>query len=129
VGNIAGYSSSSYQLSSQSNYPAGWVKRRHHGHGPGAEERNRSMIFRMTEVANIENPREYAFKEIEDLRHLLLAGGQAERDPRRNHFYNLEGDKGAYYIHISPISGKVMLLAKWSRQTSDCYATAEHLVA
>ncbi len=87
------------------------------------------MVFRITEIANIENPREYAPAEMEELRHLLLAGSQAERDPRRQHFYNLEGGNSAYYIHISPITGKVMLLAKWSRQPSDSYAAAEHLVA
>lgn len=87
------------------------------------------MEFRMTEVTNIENPREYASGEVEDLRHLLLSGGRPERDPRRNHFYNLKGKNSAYYIHISPITGKVMLLAKWSRQTSDCYAATERMVA
>ena len=87
------------------------------------------MVFRMTDVANIENPREYTSHELEDLRHLLLAGSQAERDPRLDHFYNLEGGKSAYYIHISPITGRVMLLAKWTRQPSDCYAVAEHFVA
>ena len=90
-------------------------------HGPGVKERNRGMVFRMTEIAENENPREYASQAVEDLRHLLLAGGQAERDPRREHFYNLEGDNSAYYIHISPITGNVILLAKWSRQPSDCY--------
>ena len=87
------------------------------------------MEFRMTEVTNIENPREYATREVEDLRHLLLTGGRPERDPRRKHFYNLEGKKSAYYIHISPITGKVMLLAKWSRQSSDCNAAAQQMVA
>jgi hypothetical protein len=84
------------------------------------------MLFQMTKVAHIENPREYTAQEVEDLRHLLMAGGQAERDPRREHFYNFEGDRGTYYIHISPVTGNVILLAKWSRQHSDCYNVAEH---
>lgn len=87
------------------------------------------MVFQMMEIANIENPRAYAPQEVEELRHLLLAGSQAERDPRREHFYNLEGGNSAYYIHISPITGKVMLLAKWSRQPSHSFAAAEHMVA
>lgn len=87
------------------------------------------MVFRITEIANIENPREYAADAVEDLRHLLLAGGPAERDPRREHFYLLEGDQSDYYIHVSPITGNVVLLARWARQTSNCYVTAEHLVA
>jgi hypothetical protein len=87
------------------------------------------MVLRITEVANIENPREYAAHEVDDLRHLLLAGGEAEGDPRRKHFYNLTGEKNAYYIHISPISGNVILLAKWLRHPSDCYAEAEPMMA
>jgi hypothetical protein len=87
------------------------------------------MVLQMIEIPKIENPREYSAHAVEDLRHLLLAGGQAERDPRREHFYNVEGDTSAYYIHISPITGKVTLLARWSRQSSDCFADAEHLVA
>ena len=87
------------------------------------------MVFRMTEGAQIENPRQYAPQAVEALRHLLLAGGQAERDPRRAGFYDLEGNEGVYYIHISPVTGNVVLLARWSRQPSDLCTAAEHLVA
>ena len=87
------------------------------------------MVLRLTENAAIENPREYSIHAVEDLRRLLLEGGQAEHDPRREHFYNLEGDKSAYYIHISPISGNVILLAKWTRQSSECYAHSDAVVA
>jgi len=87
------------------------------------------MIIRIKEFAKIENPREYAAHEVEDLRAQLLAGSQAERDSRREHFYNLEMDKHAYYIHISPVSGNVVLLAKWSRIPSDCYNETEQMVA
>ncbi|MBZ5643927.1 MAG: hypothetical protein LAO19_14290 [Acidobacteriia bacterium] len=87
------------------------------------------MVFQITEIADIENPREYASREVECLRHLLVAGSPAECDPRREHFYNLQDGDSTYYIHISPITGRVMLLAKWSRQASDCYAAAEPLVA
>jgi hypothetical protein len=87
------------------------------------------MELRITELSSIENPREYAVHEVDDLRHLLLSGGQAECDPRRQHFYNLTSEKNAYYIHISPISGNVILLAKWLRQPSECYAEAETVLA
>ena len=87
------------------------------------------MELRMSEKARIENPRQYSIHAVEDLRCLLLSGSQAERDPHREHFYNIEGDKSSYYIHISPFSGNVTLLAKWARRASECYAAAEHLVA
>ena len=87
------------------------------------------MVLRMTEGARIENPREYAAHTVEDLRHLLMSGGQGQRDPRREHFYELENNKDTYYIHISPITGNVILLARWPRQPQDCCLDAEHLVA
>jgi len=87
------------------------------------------MELRIKDLANIENPRAYAAHEVEDLRRLLTAGGEVECDPRRKHFYNLAGENHAYYIHISPFTGNVILLAKWVRQPSDCYAEAEPLMA
>jgi hypothetical protein len=105
------------------------VERQLHVRGPGAEGRNKGMKFRITEIVKIENPRHYAAHAVEGLRRLLLEGGRAERDPRREHFFNLEGDTSAYYIHISPITGNVVLLARWSRQPADCYFDAEHMVA
>ncbi len=83
----------------------------------------------MRQSASIENPRDYAAHTIEDLRLLLLAGSHAEADPRREHFYNLDGGNGSYYIHISPITGNVVLLAKWLRESSNCYTDAEPMVA
>ncbi|MGH9679247.1 MAG: hypothetical protein ACRD4Y_04795 [Candidatus Acidiferrales bacterium] len=83
----------------------------------------------MSENARIENPRQYSIHAVEDLRHLLLSGSQAERDPRRENFYNLEGEKSAFYIHISPFTGTVTLLARWGRHPSECYAGTEHLFA
>ena len=87
------------------------------------------MVLQITELAKIENPREYAAHEVNDLRLLLLAGGQAKSDPRRKHFYNLADEKNTYYIHISPISGNVILLAKWLRDPAHCYAEAEPMMA
>ena len=93
------------------------------------KERNGGMLLQMREGSRIENPREYAAYAVEDLRHLLSAGGQAERDPHREHFYHLEGGKNTYYIHISPITGNVVLLAKWSHLSQNCYVNTGTLVA
>jgi hypothetical protein len=79
--------------------------------------------------ATIENPRGYASDTVQDLRNLLLSGGHSQPDPRREHFYELEGNKDNYFIHISPITGNVVLLAKWSRQVQEPCPDAEHMVA
>ncbi len=67
-------------------------------------------------VATIENPREYETGVVEQLRHLLEAGAAVQPDPRRPHFYEIEGEDETFYIHISPFTANVVLLAKWSRQ-------------
>lgn len=77
------------------------------------------MVLRMRNRSRIDNPRKYAASAVADLRNVLLAGGRARRDPRRENLYELEGENDTYYIHISPITGHVTLLAKWSRQHQD----------
>jgi hypothetical protein len=86
-------------------------------------------MLQLKEGARIENPREYEAEAILQLRCLLDAGHPAERDPRRENFYELEGSKELFYIHVSPISGNVTLLAKWIRQSQDCCVGPAHLVA
>jgi hypothetical protein len=89
------------------------------------------MLLRLKDGSTIENPREYTSHAVEDLRGILAAGGHAQPDPRREHFYLLENNNNnnTYYIHVSPITGNVILLAKWSGQHRTCYADAGSLVA
>jgi hypothetical protein len=68
----------------------------------------------------IENPREYETCVVEQLQRLLQAGTPARPDPRRPHFYEITGEDETYYIHISPFTANVVLLAKWTRQPQDC---------
>jgi len=87
------------------------------------------MRLQMREGSTIENPRSYANHAVEGLRELLARESHIQRDPNRDHFYQLEDDKNAYYIYVSPITGNVILLAKWERQPQDCYANEGSLVA
>jgi hypothetical protein len=86
-------------------------------------------MIRINEGAEIENPREYGLGAVENLRLLLEVGSRAQRDPQRENFYEIEGKCETYYIHVSPISGNVVLLAKWLRQPQECCFNARHLVA
>ena len=79
--------------------------------------------------ASVENPREYETVAVEQLRNLLESGSPGQRDPRRENFYEIESQSETYYIHVSPVSGNVTLLAKWIRQSTECCATSEQLVA
>jgi hypothetical protein len=87
------------------------------------------MFLRMQEATRIENPRKYEALAVENLRILLANGGEAKDDPRREYFYQLEDNHSTYYIHISPISGNVVLLAKWVNQTQNDYVDSGTLVA
>lgn len=86
-------------------------------------------MIQIKEGARIENPRKYEPGAVEHLRHLLEVGIPAQRDPRRENFYEIECNHDTYYVHVSPISGNVVLLAKWLRQPLDCCLISGHLVA
>jgi hypothetical protein len=87
------------------------------------------MLLQMRQGSEIENPRGYASQAVEDLRGLLQTAGEVERDSQRENFYQIEDNRNVYYIHVSPITGNVILLARWSRQTEPCYAGADRLSA
>ncbi len=79
--------------------------------------------------ASVENPREYETVAVEQLRNLLESGNPGQRDPLRENFYEIESQYEMYYIHVSPINGSVTLLAKWIRQSQECFAGSEQLVS
>ena len=86
-------------------------------------------MIQIKEGARIENPRDYHLGEVENLRFLLEVGSPVHRDPNRENFYEIEGSGETYYIHVSPISGNVVLLAKWLRQSQVWCLGARDLVA
>ncbi len=77
------------------------------------------MVLRLNQQPTIENLRDYPVETVEELRQLLAAGAQAKPDPRRPDFYELEIDSRVFYIHISPVNGKVMLLATWNNKNEE----------
>ena len=86
-------------------------------------------MIRVKAGAKIENPREYEPGAVEHLQQLLEAGSPVQVDPHRDNFYEIEGAIETYYIHLSPISGNVVLVAKWLRQSQACCAASGHLFA
>ena len=87
------------------------------------------MVLQMDERMRIEDPREYGADIVNDLRSLLAAGGCAQCDPHRENFYELENGSHAFYIHVSPINGDVVLLAKWSSGSKEPCTSVAHLAA
>ncbi len=73
------------------------------------------MVLRLNQRPFIEDLRKHSPAMIEELWQLLAGGAQAEPDPRRRDFFELESDSRIFYIYISPVNGKVILLGTWPR--------------
>ena len=87
------------------------------------------MVLQLNEQTRIEDPREYGSDVVNDLRNLLIAGGSAQPDRRRENFYELESSGHTFYIHVSPINGEVILLARWVSSPKEACAVSGHLAA
>jgi hypothetical protein len=61
----------------------------------------------------IEDLRNHPVKTVDVLRDLLLGGAELMPDPKRAGFYELRHESTVYYIHVSPVTGKIILLATW----------------
>jgi hypothetical protein len=86
-------------------------------------------MIKFNQGVKVENPRAYETGTVIHLQYLLEVGGPIERDPRRENFYDVDGGSEIYYIHVSPVSGNVILLARWMRQTRGCYSDSNQLAA
>ena len=71
------------------------------------------MVLWLNQHPNIEDLHHHSAEIVEKLRQLLVSGAPATPDPRRNDFYELENGSQVFYIHISPINGKVLFLGTW----------------
>lgn len=71
------------------------------------------MVLRLDQSTTIEDLRQHPAEVIEKLRELLASGAVAHEDPHRESFYEIESNGRVYYICVSPITGKVLLLGTW----------------
>lgn len=71
------------------------------------------MVLRLDSTTRIEDLREHPPEVIEKLRALLASGAVAHEDPHRDSFYEVESNGRVFYICVSPITGKVLLLGTW----------------
>ncbi|MFQ5817649.1 MAG: hypothetical protein ACE5H2_06815 [Terriglobia bacterium] len=91
------------------------------------------MRFRPSHPIDIDNLRGYPVERVDQLRALLSELTRACRepdrgmegsdiivrpDPRRDGFYDLEVDGRVFYIHVSPVNGKILLLATWHHEAA-----------
>jgi hypothetical protein len=86
------------------------------------------MVMRFKEELIIEDPRNHPARTVETLRKLLASGSRVVSDPKRPDFYELEHGGEVYYIHVSPVTGKILLLATWTSDRAAA-ATESHCAA
>lgn len=87
------------------------------------------MVLRVDTEPVIEDLRHHSAETVDKLRQLLASGAPATPDPRREHFFEVENGSRVYYIHISPVSGKVMLLATWLKEAPPAPFAQTHQAA
>ena len=76
------------------------------------------IMFELKSTAElkIEDPRGHSPETVRRLRQALASGGPADPDARRPNFFEIRADDQTFYIHISPATQKITLLATWSRE-------------
>jgi len=72
-----------------------------------------TMVLRLARLPIIEDLRNHSPETVENLRELLASGAPAHPDPHRAGFYEVQNHSQVFYIHVSPVNGKVLLLATW----------------
>ncbi len=74
------------------------------------------MVANLSGKAQIEDLGNHPTETVAALRSLLAGGASTIADPKRSGFYEVASDSVIYYIHVSPVSGKILLLATWQNE-------------
>jgi hypothetical protein len=75
------------------------------------------MVLQLENMPKVEALHNYPAGTLERLAQLLAMGVTAKADPRRESFYEVESDSEVFYIHISPVNGRVLLIGIWPKSS------------
>jgi hypothetical protein len=75
------------------------------------------MVANLRGNIQIEDLGNHPTQAVADLQCLLAQGASTVADPKRNGFYEVESDSTVYYIHVSPVTGRILLLATWQNES------------
>lgn len=73
------------------------------------------MVLQLVTTPKMEALHSYPTGTIERLGQLLALGAPARPDPKRESFFEVESDSEVFYVHISPVSGRVLLIGTWAK--------------
>jgi len=65
----------------------------------------------------IEDLRDHPEETVAALRTILAGGARMIPDAKRRDLYEVESSSLVYYIHVSPVTGNVLLLATWPNES------------
>jgi hypothetical protein len=74
------------------------------------------MVANLSGKAQIEDLGNHSTETVAALRGLLAGGASTIADPKRSGFFEIESEQVVYYIHVSPSTGNVLLLATWQNE-------------
>lgn len=83
------------------------------------------MVMQLKHEPTIEDLGNHPQEAVILLRQLLAGGARVEPDAKRPNFYELEHGSDVYYIHISPVTGHIMLLATWTNGAHEAAAASK----
>ncbi|HZP34810.1 MAG TPA: hypothetical protein VFB23_15755 [Candidatus Acidoferrales bacterium] len=83
-----------------------------------------SFELELTSDLQIEDPRGHSRDTLRHLREALISRAPAVPDSRRPNFFEVQADEHVFYIHISPLSRKITLLATWSPEPVEAIQSA-----
>lgn len=74
------------------------------------------LELEQTAELKIEDPRGHSPETLQRLRQALASGVPADPDARRPNFFEVHAEDQVFYVHISPLTQRITLLATWSRE-------------
>ena len=78
-----------------------------------ALEKFMSFELNLNSDLKIEDPRAHGPEALRQLHEALASAAPAVPDARRPNFFEVQADGRIFYIHVSPLSRKITLLATW----------------
>jgi hypothetical protein len=82
------------------------------------------MVLRLKQEPVIENLGHVPAEVVSRLRGMLARGASAQADSRRENFYEIENADRVFWVHLSPVTGHVVLLASWQKPQVNTTAAA-----
>jgi len=70
----------------------------------------------LTAESKIEDPRGHSPETLRRLHEAIASGSPASPDARRADFFEIQSDGEVFYIHVSPVTQNITLLATWSHE-------------